>query len=176
MIGIIPAGDAVAAVGKAVKFIGRHGDEVATLVFRLVAKIDAVPNSAVRELLQAAGKRYDELKALGFSDDVLRRLMKGRGNVDNLVDAMGEARHVAGRPAGWLPTGRAGEELLEGWLGATTKSFDKQVYRSTEHLGIAKGRFFDVFVDRIAHESKVGYVSLSDAIRTQIRKDVSVDR
>lgn len=60
-------------------------------------------------------------------------------------------------------TGKAGEEYLFKILGGKTQKYIKTP------LG---RRYIDVFADGIAHESKVGYASLTKFIKKQIQKDV----
>ncbi len=58
-------------------------------------------------------------------------------------------------------TGKEAEEYLFDILGGETqKRFDTVLGK----------RFVDVFVDNVAHESKVGYVSLTEFVKKQIRK------
>lgn len=170
-LGVIPyAGDAGAIAGKVGKFAARNTDKVDEIA-ALVAKLDKLPVSARADVLRKALRHGDELKALGFSDEAIVRLAKGRYGFDHIVDGMKRARHVDGVAADFFATGKRGEDFLEGLLGATRKGFDKQVYRSTRDLGIPFGRRLDVLVNGVAHESKVGYVKWSRRIEKQILKD-----
>ena len=62
------------------------------------------------------------------------------------------------------------EAALETTYGATQRGIDHQVWFSTQKIP-RRGRFADVFVDGIAHESKVGLVGFSKVIQKQIEKD-----
>ena len=61
-------------------------------------------------------------------------------------------------------TGQVGEDALKALGG------ESQVYFKTS----LTGRFIDQLVDQIAHESKVGYHSLTPTIQLQIDKDVEL--
>ena len=74
-----------------------------------------------------------------------------------------EARDTAATSGLSFKTGKEGEAyLFKLFGGKPQKYFDTPYGR----------RFVDVFADGIAHESKVGYVSLTDFVKTQIRKDI----
>ncbi len=62
-------------------------------------------------------------------------------------------------------TGKAGEEELAKMVGGQSQKY----YRTS--IG---GRYIDQMANGIAHESKVGYTSLSKRIQTQILKDVEL--
>ena len=69
---------------------------------------------------------------------------------------------------------RRGQQALGGVLEttykATQRGIDHQVWFSTQKFP-RRGRFADVCVDGIAHESKVGLVGFSTVIQKQIEKD-----
>ncbi|TIC87462.1 VWA domain-containing protein [Nocardioides sp. GY 10113] len=189
LVGILPyAGDAVSIPGKAVRFADNApelADETVTFIAKIDGNIapDAIKIDTVKKIL---GPTWDDLTDAGFTDDALLQLSKGRGDLDEVAAAMkGCARsgraialaaaeacalHVPGAKAGDFATGKAGEEWLEGYLEAGAKGEEKQVWRTTKDF-IGKGRFFDVLVDGVAHESKVGRVKWSTAIEVQIKKD-----
>ncbi|MGV8973603.1 MAG: VWA domain-containing protein [Rhodoglobus sp.] len=171
-LGIIPyAGDAVAIPGKAVRFVARNLDK-SDEVLTFVARLDDVPTSVkVGAAQQILKNQWDVLKEAGFTDDALIAIMKGRGNLDQVAKTLGRATAVVAG-TGFKATGKAGEAALEATYGATIKGRDRQVWFSTKDF-LGRGRFADVFEvsPRIAHESKVGYVSNSISIRNQIRKD-----
>ena len=60
-------------------------------------------------------------------------------------------------------TGKEGEEYLLKTLGGESQKYINTPYGR---------RFIDVFSDGVAHESKVGYASLTDFVKKQIQKDV----
>ena len=61
-------------------------------------------------------------------------------------------------------TGRVGEDALKKLGGESQHRFET-----------SKGtRIVDQFVDGVAHESKVGYQSLTNRIKTQIQKDAEL--
>lgn len=85
-------------------------------------------------------------------------------------------RHASG-PSGDLRPGaaRRGQQALGGRTrddvrGDPTRHIDHQVWFSTQKFP-RRGRFADVCVDGIAHESKVGLVGFSTVIQKQIEKD-----
>ncbi len=171
--GIIPyAGDAVAVPGKVAKFIGRNADK-ADEALTAVAKIDEIPTSVIDEVGDLVlGAGWQALKNAGFSEDTLRRLMKGgKTSIDELAAAVQRGSTAPGQ---WFATGKAGEAFLEGLHGATKKGEDKQVWFSTKALGIGHGRFVDVLDGTIARESKVGFVRWSSSIEIQIKKDAAL--
>jgi hypothetical protein len=174
-VGLIPyAGDAAAVPGKVAKFLLNNADKTDE-VFTAVAKIDEIPTGIIDDVGEAVlGAGWKALRDAGFSEESMRRLLKGGvTSIDDLADAVRRGATAAG---GWFPTGKAGEVFLEGIYGATTKGIDKQVWFSTKALGIGKGRFVDVLdaTTRIAHESKVGFVRWSSSIETQILKDAAL--
>ncbi len=116
------------------------------------------------------GSSWHELVGKGFSESTLVTLQKGRTDLDAVANAMKHSRHVTGSAASFFAKGKDGEVFLEGLYGATTKGVDKQVWASTKGY-IGRGRFFDVLVDAVAHESKVGFVKWSKSIENQIKKD-----
>ncbi|GGC05855.1 VWA domain-containing protein [Cellulomonas carbonis] len=173
LAGVVPyAGDAFAIPGKAVRFVLRNTDK-ADEALTLVAKMDEVPDSikvdAARQILK---DQWDVLIDEGFDQASLIRIMAGRGNLDQVAQAVGRAANVT-VGAGFKATGKAGEAALEATYGATTKGVDKQVWFSTKGI-LGRGRYADVFVNGIAHESKVGFVSYSRSIRNQIEKDAAL--
>lgn len=60
-------------------------------------------------------------------------------------------------------TGKEGEEYLFKMLGGETQKYINTPFGK---------RFIDVFADGVAHESKVGYASLTDFVKKQVQKDV----
>lgn len=171
VVGVLPyAGDAVAIPGKAVKFVLRN-PQLADESLHFISKLDDVPTEIkVKAAKEVLGSSWDELINRGFSESTLVTLQKGRTDLDAVADAMKHSRHVTGSAASFFAKGKDGEVFLEGLYGATTKGVDKQVWASTKGY-IGRGRFFDVLVDAVAHESKVGFVKWSKSIENQIKKD-----
>ena len=92
--------------------------------------------------------RVDRLHNVAVTDEVLAfvakledriRLERGRGNLNHVAQTIGHARTTV-QGAGFLRTGAAGEAVLEGIYGATTKGVDKQVWASTKAFK-GKGRY-----------------------------------
>lgn len=170
-LGVVPyAGDAVAIPGKAAKFVVRN-PELADESLSFIAKLEDVPNDIkVKAAKEILGGSWDDLIKAGFSEATLTTLQKGRTNLDELADSLSRAKHVKGASARFFAKGKDGEAWLEGAYSATVKGTDKQVWRSTKNF-LGRGRFFDVFKDGVAHESKVGYVKWGKSIENQIKKD-----
>ena len=169
--GMVPyAGDAVAIPGKAAKFVARN-PELAAATAAIIATAAKVPETIkVKAARQIWGKNWDDLRDAGASEKALLRLQKGPTKLDDLADGLKRPTHVQGPAARFFAEGTEGEVFLEDLYGATLKGADKQVWASTKGY-IGRGRFFDVFVDGVAHESKVGRVLWSESIENQIRKD-----
>lgn len=170
MVGVIPyAGDAVAIPGKALRFVLRNvdkSDEVLTFIARLGDVPSGIKVEAAKLVLK---NQWDVLRNAAFSEEALLKIMAGRGNLDQVAKTLGRATDVV-PGAGFKASGKAGEAALENTLGATQRGIDKQVWFSTQKIP-RRGRFADVLVDDIAHESKVGLVAFSTAIQKQIEKD-----
>jgi hypothetical protein len=124
----------------------------------------------VKAAKEIVGSKWDDLVSAGFSEATLTTLQKGRTDLDELADSIRRTGHVSGTPAKFFAKRKDGEVWLEGLLGATTKGVDKQVWRNTQSF-FGSGRYFDVLIGRVAHESKVGYVKWSKSIENQIKKD-----
>lgn len=89
------------------------------------------------------------------------------GSVDGFAPISGafteaDAAYDAVKGIGW--TGKIGEQALKK-LGGRSQVF----FRTAKG-----GRYVDQLVNNIAHESKVGYTSLSSTVRNQIAKDVEL--
>jgi Bacterial TSP3 repeat len=169
-VGLVPdVGDAVAIPGKAVKFVARN-PELAAAAAAIIVGLAKVPDKIKVNAAKQIWKNWDDLVDAGASEKALLNLQKGRTNLDDLAGALKRATHVQGPAARFFAKGKDGEVFLENLYGATLKGADKQVWASTKGY-IGKGRFFDVFVEGVAHESKVGHVAWSKSIENQIRKD-----
>lgn len=68
-------------------------------------------------------------------------------------------------------TGKVGEDYLKTLGGTPQKYFGKEFFSDLNSKG---GRFVDQLVNGVAHESKVGYTTLTKDIREQIAKDAAL--
>ncbi|WP_296607073.1 hypothetical protein [Nocardioides sp.] len=173
--GLVPAaGDSVAVAGKAAEFVARN-PELAAAVGFLLASLHKIPEAARVEASKAIWKHWDDLRDAGASEKTLLRLQMGRTDLDQLGQALTRSAHVPGSPASFYTDWKDGERYLEDLYGASAKGSDWQVPIST--LGcqgacnITDRRIFDVLVDGVAHESKVGYKYLTPELERQIRSD-----
>lgn len=167
-------GDTVNASRKVVVFVQKNPHLIAG-VGALIATHKYLPDSAKKQISKKIWKSWDSLVAEGANDKALMRLQKsGRSNLDLIHAAMELPGHVKGQPVKFMPQWRDGEIHLAQNLSKRNQSVSTQVYMRTQ--GCVKvcnsvGRSFDVLADGVAHESKVGYVSLTDGIRSQINSD-----
>lgn len=176
VVGLIPAaGDAAAVPAKVGKFVLRH-PELAAAVGGAVVALKWVPDEIKVDSLSRITPNWEYLRTAGFSNSTLLRLQEGRTSLNGLAVAMNAPGHIKakGGKAPFLATGWAGEEYLSRILKASNADEQTQIVRST--LGCvevcnATARRFDVLVDGIAHESKVGRVYLTPSIERQIRSD-----
>ncbi len=77
----------------------------------------------------------------------------------------------AGKAAFW--TGKAGEKMLETFLKRGNKNtVQTQKYFQTIVKGKKTKRYVDAFTNGVAHESKVGYTTLSRRVQQEIASDV----
>ena len=173
-VGLIPdVGDAVAIPGKAARFVARY-PELAAVVAATIVALNKVPEDIKVQASRQIWKSWDDLLAMGSSEKALLRLQEGRINLDELAAAIKRSTPVKGPDSRFVDEWRDGEKYLEDLYGADVKGVTTQVRASTEGCidvcNISNIRFFDVFVDGVAHESKVGYKTLS-AVEKQIRSD-----
>ncbi|TDU16415.1 hypothetical protein [Bacillus sp. BK450] len=81
-------------------------------------------------------------------------------------------------PAKGFKSGAAGEKFLNDYVGGVGHKVYKnvRVYDHKKGKWIKEKRIVDAYVPstRVAHESKVGYTSLSNFVRKQIDKDVAL--
>ncbi|MEV4706224.1 VWA domain-containing protein [Actinoplanes sp. NPDC049316] len=172
--GLIPyGGDAVAIPGKVAKFIERNADK-ADETLAAIAKIDDIPRDVlIKTAKQTLKQDWDDLVNHGFSEDTLIWLMEHAQDLKHLANVVRKSTKFTGPAAGMMATGKDGERFLEGFFNATTRGLDNQVYRSTQALtGKRSGRYWDVFKNNVAHESKVGMLHYEKRFEEQIRKDV----
>ncbi|TFC91318.1 MULTISPECIES: hypothetical protein [Cryobacterium] len=175
VVGLVPvAGDAVAIPAKASKFVLRH-PELAPAVGAAIVALKWVPDDIKVATLTQTTKSWPGLQASGFSEKSLLRLQKGRVGLDSLAEAMKRPGHVkAGGGARFFATPKKAEAYLARTHGVKDRGEYTQVGRSTKdciEVCNAVVRRFDVVVDDVAHESKLGRVNLSPSIERQIRSD-----
>lgn len=174
-VGLIPAvGDAAAIPRKAVSFVTRH-PELAASVGALIVALNKVPESIRIDASKQVWKEWDPLLDAGANEKALLQLQKsGRINLDNIGSALKREGHVPGPSSLFLTDGPAGEKSLEGMLRRQGSTVETQVRASTRGCSDVcnpQVRVFDALVDDVAHESKVGFNSLTSSVRSQINSD-----
>lgn len=174
-VGLIPAvGDAAAIPRKVISFVARH-PELAASVGALIIALNKVPESIKIDASKQLWKEWDPLIDAGASEKALLQLQKsGRINLDSLGSAMKREGHVAGPSSRFMADGPAGEANLKQMLSRQGGSVETQVRASTAdciEVCNPNVRIFDVVVDNVAHESKVGFNSLTPEVRAQINSD-----
>ncbi len=170
---VVPMSEAVTIPRKVAMFLKRN-PRLAVDVARLVARAGPIPDAIKLRVAREIYRGWDDLVAAGASERALLQLQRGLTDLDALSAALKRSNQVAGVPARPFSTGKNGELALEGMYGAKAKGVDWQVRAST--VGCVPGcdsnvRIFDVLVDGVAHESKVGRVAFSRFTERQIRKD-----
>ena len=171
--GAVPGGDPVAVPRKASQFLERH-PQLAARALAFIARASWIPPPIKAKVSALVVKDWDYLKSHGAADEALIRLQEGRTDLDGLAASIRRATAGAVQSAPFLPDGRAGEVFLEHALGASTDEARRQVRVLTDSCRQGcnpKARVFDVLVDGVAHESKVGYVPWSSSVEAQIRSD-----
>lgn len=174
-VGLVPfVGDAAAIKNKAAAFTTR-APHLKSEVASLVMKIEVLPESAKIAVSKAIWDDWDLLVRAGAQEKALLRLQEsGRVNIDSLAVARKRKGHQSGPAVGFLVDGPAGESQLVRQLTRWWSSPNTQVVNSTTaciEVCNQASRRFDVVVNGEAHESKVGYVSLTEGIRKQINSD-----
>ncbi|SEJ14502.1 hypothetical protein SAMN05421637_0937 [Demequina mangrovi] len=175
LVGLAPgAGDAAAIPAKVARFAARHPELVAR-VGAAVVSLRWLPVGIQRRVIRAmAPEEWDRLEAAGFSDEAILKLQRGKVGIDELAATMKRAGHVVGKTTRAFESVVAAQEFLEDHLQSTAAAVDTQVTLST--AACVNGcndvaRRFDVVADGVAHESKVGRVSLTPAVKRQIESD-----
>lgn len=174
-VGLIPTvGDAASIPRKAAAFVVRH-PELAASVGALVVALNKVPDSVKVNASKQLWKEWDPLIEAGASEKALLQLQKsGRINIDSLGAAMKREGHNPGPASRFMADGPAGERSLEQMLGESGATVETQVRASTREcpeVCNANVRIFDAVVGDVAHESKVGFNSLTASVRAQINSD-----
>lgn len=142
----------------------------------LVAKIPGLSDRVRTKWLKITYKSWDEwIESGAGSSSLLKVAAKGRVNLDTLAEFRKRPGHIPDAPVRFMPTGQAGELYLEtSLMKKGAKEVSTQVSMKTTDCVVVcnlSHRKFDVFADGVAHESKVGYVSLQPSIRKQIESD-----
>lgn len=175
VLGLIPAGgDAAAIPAKVAKFVARH-PELAPAVGAAVVGLAWVPSHIKTSALKAiAPADWDYLRAHGVSEASLLRLQQSRTSISTVATAAKRSGHVERVISPFFDSGPAGEAWLEARYPPVGGVKHSQVVLSTDGCIVvcnAVARRFDVFVNGVAHESKLGHVTLTVSIERQIRSD-----
>ncbi|MGQ0467591.1 MAG: hypothetical protein ACT4QG_20015 [Sporichthyaceae bacterium] len=172
-VGLVPGfGDAVAIPGKVAAYVARHPDQAA-VVAAAIAGLASIPLAIKVAISKRLTSSWDVARAAGASDEALLALLKGQTNLDVLAASVKRSGHVAGKPAPFLADGPAGERFLLEQFGAGAGATTQVVAKTSGCILVcnAVARRFDVVVDGVAHESKVGKAYLTPALERQIRSD-----
>lgn len=175
VLGLIPVGgDATAIPAKVAKFVARH-PELAPAVGATIVGIAWIPSDIKASALKAiAPADWDYLRASGVSEASLLRLQQGRSSISAVASSAQRSAHIERVSTPFFESGPAGEAWLEARYPPVGGVKHSQVVLSTDGCLVvcnAVARRFDVFVNGVAHESKVGRVTLTDSIERQIRTD-----
>ncbi len=173
-VGLVPdVGDTLAVPGKVAGFVARH-PELAPVVGATLVGLKSVPDHVKATASKGIWKNWDDLADTGTNNRTLFRLQTGRTNLDTLAGSLQRPTHVTGSPARFMRDGYEGERWLEGVYNAHQAGVNTQVRMPTvgcvDVCNAANIRVIDVYADGIAHESKVGYKTLSQ-VKKQIRSD-----
>ncbi|GII99265.1 hypothetical protein CLV28_2422 [Sediminihabitans luteus] len=171
--GLVPvAGDEVSITAKVSKFLARNPKLVAAVAAKIVTL--KVPDRVKIAVSKVVWKESDRLRAAGVSEKTLLRLATGRHDLDALAASLERSIPIKGFPSRFFESGLDGERALANFYGAATRGKDVQVRALTaDCIAVCNAhvRVFDVLVDGVAHESKVGYVTLTAGVERQIRSD-----
>ncbi|AGG65779.1 hypothetical protein [Corynebacterium callunae] len=177
LVGIIPfAGDAVALGKKVEKFIAR-APHLAPQVAGVISRAPKFTDDTKEFLLKKVwGQSWDHLISEGSTKASLIRLSNdGRTNITFLSKIIKERPgHKKGRSVSPMKDGRDGEEWLKKNIQTKSGAVSSQKVLKTDgcvQVCNSSNRRFDVFADGIAHESKVGYTTLTESIKKQIESD-----
>lgn len=175
VLGLVPVGgDATALPAKVAKFVARH-PELAPAVGAAIVGLAWVPSHIKVSALKAiAPEDWDFLRAQGVSEASLFRLQQGASSIRSVATSAKRSGHVKRASAPFFESGLAGEAWLETRYPPVGGVKHSQVVLSTDGCAVvcnAVARRFDVFVNGVAHESKVGLVTLTNSIERQIRSD-----
>ncbi len=177
-VGLVPdVGDALAIPGKAARFVAR-APKLAGVVGATIVALKIPEHIKVQAAKQIV-KNWDDLVAAGGNETALLRLQQGKTDLNKIADAIRRPAHVEGPRARFFANGYDGEAWLENLYGANEAGVTKQVRMRTEGCvdvcNSTNVRVIDVFVDGVAHESKVGYKTMG-MVEKQIRSDAHLIR
>lgn len=172
--GLIPyTGDTASIVRKVKAFIEKN-PHLKRVVNTAIANLKQLPEKVRIEVLKATDPSFGELTRKKASDAAVLKMQQNGMDLTGLVAAMKRKGHTVGIPIGPYKDWRSAEIVLELDLAKRNRNVSTQASRPTDGcLKVCKefGRKFDVLADGVAHEAKVGYVSLTDNIRKQIQAD-----
>lgn len=173
-VGAVPyVGDAVAIPAKAAKFISRN-PALATPVAAAIATLPKVSQDIKYKSVRAVHPGSTALIKAGTNKAGILRLASGKTNLDDLAAAIRGPGHVRGSRTPFFATWGAAEVFLEKELRRKSKNVTKQVSANTtgcREVCNRLARRFDVVADGVAHESKVGYKTLTEDMKRQIQSD-----
>lgn len=173
--GLVPyGGDTANASRKVVAFVKANPHLIGG-VGALVVTHKYLPENIKTEILKKIWKSWDFHIDAGSNPKALKRLQKsGRIDLDAIKEAMQGPLHVRGESVKFMPHWKQGEIQLAHTLRMTSRNVSTQVRVNTDgcvQVCNSVRRDFDVVADGVAHESKVGYVALTENIRAQINSD-----
>lgn len=174
-VGLIPyGGDSTAIPAKVGAFVAQH-PELAAAVGAMIVVLNKVPTETKINVSKKLWPEWDNLVSVGANEKGLLRLQKSsRVNLDSISHKIRRDGHLAGPPAPFMADGPAGEKQLEKMLRKRSGAVDTQVRASTAacvEVCNDVARRFDVVANGTAHESKVGYTSLTTTVKSQIESD-----
>lgn len=177
VVGLIPGvGDSAAIPQKVAKFVAKH-PELTDAVTAIIAVLNKVPDHIKANSIKATNSNaWKRLSTVRFSDKRVIALGKARTDFTVLETAYTHRLHVPqfGLRSPMHATGRDGEKYLERTLKRQSKDVSTQFHAPTKECEVGCNLFarrVDMLADGVAHESKVGRVSLSDSVAKQIRSD-----
>ncbi|MGY5319957.1 hypothetical protein ACXA45_12085 [Neomicrococcus lactis] len=173
--GLLPvAGDSTTVPSRVQKFVSlypNHSEKVGGLV----QSLKNVPNHLKMAVARSLWRDWDYLVGAGADEDgLLKLLTSARMSPDSISSGMKRPGHISGTASVFLSGGLAGERALSTFLQHQGQKVQNQVRFSTTGCIDAcnrNARIVDSLSDGVAHESKVGYVSLTPMIRKQIASD-----
>ena len=175
LVGLVPAGgDTIAIPSKVAKFAIRN-PELVPLIGKMIATLTWAPENVKIKAVQALSPaEWASLEDAGFNEAALLRLYEGKLSTKSLTAAMDSTEFVAGVTAEFFDSGLAGEIFLAYLYEAPDEDVSAHVTMATDscpQVCTPLARRIDVFAAGVAHESKVGLIDLTPAIRAQIESD-----
>lgn len=170
-VGLVPeVGDAVAIPAKVSRFVIRH-PELAEVVGATVVALKNVPDDIKVKATRPFQPNWDDLAKRGANDKTLLRLQGGKTSLTVVSTSMQRPTHIRGRSTPFFADGFEAEAWLERNYRRGTRQSAVRTDGCAEVCNATNLRVVDVLANGIAHESKVGYTSLTDPIRRQIMSD-----